>query len=335
MSYLLYGLFNASPIIYTLKMSLFNITVTHIILAIIAICALLFLTLFIITNNHAQRLTHSSPEKRHNHYLKCPESQPDFIAQQYQLKVQQIDLTTNDGFYLSALYSPSSNGATIILCHGYKMDCAEMIPTAKLLAIHGYGVMLPNLRSHGNSDGELISFGLHEWRDLEAAVHFILTQDEHTTIGLFGNSMGAAIALCYTARDPRIAAVIAQSPYASIAHSINKGVRQFSDLPAFPFAPLIHYHAQRKLKIDTATIAPVNVIANITPRPILLMMGGEDNHVEPEGIFALQHAAGANAQLWYEPLLGHVEFYQQLPLKFEQRVVDFYNRNLLNLNQGK
>lgn len=330
MRWSLYGLSTASPIAYTAQMTLFSLTPTHILLAIVAIAVLVFAILFIIARRHANRLIHSSHDKRQQRYANYPELHPTVIKQQHQLAAYPLCLTTSDGLHLSALYAPSRNGAVVILSHGYKMDCAEMIPIATLLVSHGYGILLPNQRSHGCSDGEQISFGNHEWRDLEAAVNFLVHQENASSIGLFGNSMGGALALCYAARDPRIAAVIAQSPYASIAHSINKGVRQFSGLAPFPFAPLIHYHAQRKLNINTASIAPLNTIAAISPRPILLMMGGQDHHVEPDGIFKLHQAAGDTAELWYEPDLDHVEFYQKLPLEFEQRVVDFYNRHLLN-----
>lgn len=298
-----------------------------------ALLVLMFLC--IMTSRHANRLISSSQVKRQQHYVTHPELHPEFIAEQQQLETTPLSLTTSDGLHLYALYKASHNGAVIILSHGYKMDCGEMIPIAALLAKHGYGVLLLDQRGHGHSDGELISFGYHEWRDLEAAMDFLHQQIDDPIVGLFGNSMGGALALCYAARDQRIAAVVAQSPYASIAHSINKGVRRFSDLPPFPFAPLIHHFAQRKLGFNTASVAPINTIVTISPRPIMLMMGGQDRHVEPDGTFQLRQAAGNNAQLWYEPHLSHVEFFQKLPLAFEQKIISFYNEHLLNFSQTK
>lgn len=301
----------------------------HIISAIIILLvAAAVAGVFIIAQRQALRLTTSTVAKRLQREHDDPELQPEVLLRRYQLDADKLQLTTSDGVHLFALYKAPQNGAVVILCHGYKMSSAEMIPIAALLARHGYGVLLFDFRAHGRSEGEDISFGYHEWRDLEAAVDFVAHQRSVRHIGVFGNSMGGAIALYYTARDPRVAAVVAQSPYASVAHSINKGVRRFSNLPSFPFAPLIHFFAQRRLHINTAAVAPINTIAAIAPRPILLMMGGNDHVVEANGAFALQKAAGDNCELWFDAQLDHVEFYQELPQQFERRVINFYDRYL-------
>jgi len=305
-----------------------NIIISIIIIAVVAALS----AVIVICQRQAVKLTSSSPANRQQYALNHPENNPELLLQQYQLQAHPIELITSDGLHLFALYAPSTNGAVVILSHGYKMSCSEMIPIAALLAQQGYGVLLPDQRSHGRSDGNTISFGYHEWRDLEAAVNFLIEQNPHNNIGIFGNSMGGALAMVYAARDPRIAAVIAQSPYASVGHSINKGVSKFSEVPAFPFAPIIHYLAQQRLGIDTAKVAPVNTIAAIAPRPVMLLMGGNDQTVEAQGIFVLQQAAGANCSLWFEPELDHVEFYQRKPEEFAHRVVGFYNHALLNNN---
>lgn len=298
------------------------------------ILSLLFIVvvlgLIIIARRQAQQLIENPEQERRQRYNDCPDLHPLQVLSTYQLDAGRLCLTTADGLRLAALYKPPRNGAVIVLCHGYKMDCSEMIPIAALLARHGYGVLLPDQRSHGDSSGELISFGYHEWQDLQAVIDFLQTQQPTAKIGLFGNSMGGALALYYAARDPRIAAVIAQSPYASIAHTINKSVSRYTGLPPFPFAPLINYFAERKLKFNSAEVAPLTHIGQISPRPVMLMMGGRDQVVQPEGIFALHHAAGTSSELWYEPELDHVEFFQQHPAEFEQRVVGFYHRYLLN-----
>lgn len=293
-----------------------------------ALATFVVLVLSVIAYRHAHRLTYSSRQKRHKHYGNHPELAPQEVGRQHRFIAHALSLVTRDGLTLSAHYSPARNGAAIILSHGYKMSSSEMIPIAALFAQYGYGVLLQDQRAHGMSTGEQISFGRDEWYDLDAAVNFLDRQLGITTIGLFGNSMGGALSLCYAARDPRIKAVVAQSPYASMAHSIKKGVKKFTGLPAFPFAPLVHFMAQHKLKINSDKIAPLNAIAKIHPRPILLMMGGQDNYVEPQGIFALHDAAGDNVELWYEDDLDHVEFQTKLPDEFERKVMKFYAHHL-------
>lgn len=294
-----------------------------------ALAALFIVIVVIIAYKQAHRLTYSSQHIRHK-YFSCLDSICATAQEQHpQFEPYALSLVTKDGVKLAAHYTPSCNGATIILSHGYKMSSREMLPIAALFSQHGYGTLIQDQRAHGMSHGEEISFGRDEWYDLDAAVNFLEQQLNIDTIGLFGNSMGGALSLCYAARDPRIKAIVAQSPYASIGHSIKKGVKQFTKLPPVPFAPLVHFMAQRKLKIDSSTLAPLNAMAKIHPRPVLLMMGGQDRYVEPQGIFSLQQASENSAELWYEHDLDHVEFYEKYPAKFERQIMNFYGKHLL------
>lgn len=302
-------------------------TITILAVAIIAI-------LVTIAHKQAHRLTHSSQYSRHKHYSTLASISTTAQERHPHLKPCAISLVTQDGVRLAAHYTPSHNGAAIILSHGYKMSSHEMLPIAELFALHGYGILIQDQRAHGMSHGEQISFGRDEWYDFDAAVNFLEQQLNIDTIGLFGNSMGGALSLCYAARDPRIKAIVAQSPYASIGHSIKKGVKQFTKLPPVPFAPLVHFMAQRKLKIDSSSLAPLNAMAKIYPRPVLLMMGGQDRYVEPKGIFSLQKASGNSAELWYENDLDHVEFYEKHPAEFERQIMDFYGKHLLCLTKN-
>lgn len=299
-------------------------------ITIILLFAIIVLGIIIIARRQARQLIEHPHSDRLQHYAECPDLHPLQQLAEHQLDASRICLTTADGLSLAALYRPTQNGAVIILCHGYKMDCSEMIPIAAMLVRHGYGVILPDQRSHGSSGGELISFGYHEWQDLQAVLNFLDAQQAKAKIGIFGNSMGGALSLYYAAREPRIAAVIAQSPYASIAHTINKSVSRFTGLPPFPFAPLINYFAERKLNFKSTEVAPLSTIGLISPRPVMLMMGGRDQVVQAEGIFDLQQAAGEPSELWYDEDLDHVEFYDRHPAEFEQRVVTFFKRYLLN-----
>ena len=296
------------------------------------ICVLVVIAVVILTTMAAfacHRLRHNPLCRRRNYIAEYPLQQPEELCRQYQLNATAISLISSDGTRLWLLYAPPRNGAVIILLHGYKMDCGEMVPIAAMLAQHGYGVLLADGRAHGRSDGEQISFGLHEHQDIKAMVDFITLQQGVTAIGIFGNSMGGALGLCYAATDKRVAATVAHSPYASLGHSINKALPQFCGLPPFPFATVMRLLCRIHLPINSPQLSPLAAIAAISPRAVLLLMGGNDDCVEAGGIFALHANAGEPKQLWYEPHLGHVEFYQHRAEQFSTTVLQFYADNLL------
>src|SRR5512145_1336506 len=74
------------------------------------------------------------------------------------MRYENISLETEDGYQLAAWYVPSENRAAIVLLHGYKNTRDAVLPVAQMLAQNGYGVILIDLRGHGESDGETLSF---------------------------------------------------------------------------------------------------------------------------------------------------------------------------------
>jgi dipeptidyl aminopeptidase/acylaminoacyl peptidase len=228
-----------------------------------------------VSYHFANELTHNPVEKRAHFYEEFPNLRPAVIFKDYDLKTyEKVTLTTEDGLKIIALYIPSENGAAIIVQHGYKMAYTEMIPIATTLTQRGYGAILPTLRAHGDSEGELISFGLYELQDLEAAYQYLLTRSEidPERIGMFGNSMGGALAILYAAKNPAIKAVVTQSPYDSLNNTIGVSVKKFTGLPAFPFAPIILFIVEQQLTFNAETVAPINYIDQLTPRPILILV---------------------------------------------------------------
>src|SRR5262245_13300827 len=59
-----------------------------------------------------------------------------------ELRYEDVSVTTADGLRLVAWYIPGTNGATVMLLHGYKDQRGLMLDVASILARHGYGVFI-------------------------------------------------------------------------------------------------------------------------------------------------------------------------------------------------
>ena len=83
---------------------------------------------------------------------------------------ETISLTTEDEITLRAFYTPSKNGAVILVAHGH----GGIIPEDMVLlfAQHGYGVLAWDFRAHGASGGNFTSIGYYEVLDMKAALDF-------------------------------------------------------------------------------------------------------------------------------------------------------------------
>ena len=281
-----------------------------------------FVALAVIANDQATALVHHPLEKR-DHIDESPHD--------YGMNFESLTLTTEDGLHLAAWYVPSKNGAAIIVQHGYKSDREEMLDEAAMLAKHGYGVILVDLRAHGLSEGDEITFGVLETRDADAAYEYLLTRPDvdPERIGALGNSMGAVTLLLYAAQNPQIKAVVSDSAFSSLEDEIGKGVEVMTGLPAFPFAPMIRFFAERQAGFSASEVAAVEHIDEISPRPVFILQGGADALIPTDSGQKLYDAAGEPRELWFDPELDHVEFSTKRAEEYEARVVAFFDRHLL------
>ena len=82
---------------------------------------------------------------------------------------EDVQFTTSDGFLLKGWYVPSKNRAAVISFPGRSGTRLQ----ARMLARHGYGVLLFDRRGEGESEGDWNVFGWQGERDLHAAVTFL------------------------------------------------------------------------------------------------------------------------------------------------------------------
>jgi fermentation-respiration switch protein FrsA (DUF1100 family) len=266
-----------------------------------------------------------------DNFIHREEQFPAETPADYNLSYEDVTLTTGDGLKLAAWYVPSQNGAAVLALHGYHSTRDEMLNEAKLLADHGYGVLILEARAHGYSEGDLITFGLKETLDARAGLDYVLARPEvdPERIGALGNSQGAVTLLLAAAQYPEIKAYVGNSPYASLQDEIATGVKAFTGLDPFPFAPLIQFFAEREAGFTAEAVAPVNHIAEISPRPVFLMQGGSDATIPTDSGQRLYDAADEPKELWFDPELGHVQFDTKRPEEYERRVIEFFDEYLL------
>lgn len=275
-----------------------------------------------VTRNEAQKLI-TAPMATRN--------LPDETPATYDLPYEDVTVTTADGLELAGWFVPSRNGAVIIMQHGYKSTRRELLNEAAMMYRHGYGMLVTSIRGHDYSEGELITFGMNEVNDMEAWYQYLLTRNgiNPDRIGILGNSYGGMLAIQFAAQNENIKAVVANCAFSSLNDTVSTSVTYFTDLPAFPFAPLIVFWAERETGFKTEDVDATKWIAEISPRPVFLMQGGADVVISADSGQRLYDAAGEPRELWYDPALGHVEFDKERAAEYEERVAAFFDMYLL------
>lgn len=257
------------------------------------------------------------------HYLHPPRSRlaEGETPAQYGVEYEEIELQTEDGLRLAAWFTPSRNGGLILVAHGYGAHRPSEVHA--LFANHGYGVLSWDFRAHGESQGELCTFGYYELRDFEAAVEYAQSQIGVESIGAWGGSMGGAISILATAEIPAIEAVAVDSAYAALEDELEIMV-------ASPILrPLIAFFGEIEAGGGFDRVRPTDRIGDISPRPVLIMHGSADQTIPKDSGQRLYDAAGDPRTLWQITEAGHMQALHQLPDEYAARVLRFFDRALL------
>lgn len=135
---------------------------------------------------------------------------------------EKITFSATDGKNLSGwlVYSPKALG-TIICCHGYPANKSDILPAVSFLYPQ-FNLFLFDFRGHGDSQGRLVSFGLREDRDILGAVDYIKGNPKLSKlpVGIWGYSLGGAVAIKACTQSKEIKAIVTDSTYASFPEMI-------------------------------------------------------------------------------------------------------------------
>lgn len=233
------------------------------------------------------------------------------------------DGLTLRGWYLAAQGSEQ----VIIMLHGEEQHRADssigMLGIASGLVEHGYSVLMFDLRGHGESDGDMMSAGYYEKRDLLGAVDYVKGRGLEE-IGVLGFSMGAVTALLATAENSDIDAVVADSSFADLKDIMEPEFAKRTSFPKF-LLPVLLFTVKIIYGVDFVAIKPVESVAEIAPRPVLFIHGELDGTVPIEHAYRLLQASQSpESQLWVVPQAGHVKSYITHPQEYIDRIIAFF-----------
>jgi pimeloyl-ACP methyl ester carboxylesterase len=116
-----------------------------------------------------------------------------------------------------AIVDAAAPRGTVFVLHGVRDSKASMRGWGRMLADAGYRAVLVDLRGHGASAGDFLTYGVVDSTDLVQALDALqrrgLVAGE---VGVMGHSYGAATALGWAGRDARVRTVVAVAPFASL-----------------------------------------------------------------------------------------------------------------------
>ncbi len=106
---------------------------------------------------------------------------------------EEVNILSFDGLKLYGRYYTHNSDKTVILVHGYRSNGKHDFSGAlKFYYDYGFNVLMIDQRSHGKSEGRLITFGVKESFDVRDWAEFINKKYNPKSIVLSGVSMGGS-----------------------------------------------------------------------------------------------------------------------------------------------
>lgn len=221
------------------------------------------------------------------------------------------------------------NGGAVILFHGLGDNRLGMIGYAQLLLAQGYAVLMPDARAHGDSGGDLATYGILERDDIRRWFEWLDQTTHPTCIYGLGESMGAAQLLQSLGVESHFCAVVAESSFSTFREiAYDRMGQRFGTGPWVgrtmlrPVVEIALLIARIRYHVDLTQASPENAIAN-TPVPVLLIHGVVDSNIPLRHSLRLV-AHNSHLTLWQVPGADHCGAMSVAPQEFEQRVVSWF-----------
>jgi len=243
---------------------------------------------------------------------------------------QPFDVRASDGILLRGwkVRAAQPNGSWVLLFHGVADNRMGVLEHSLFLLRAGYGVTLMDTRAHGESEGPIATYGWLERNDTRAILDALVASEHPAHIFALGESMGAGIALQSAGVDPRIEAVVAEAPFASLREASYDyaGLQKYPLLGKTLFAPgawVMLARGQALAGFPAADVSPEHAVA-ARAFPVFLICDAGDTTLPCRHAEKIYAAARGPKTLWVVPQAFHTAALGYEPNEFKRRVLHFF-----------
>jgi fermentation-respiration switch protein FrsA (DUF1100 family) len=223
------------------------------------------------------------------------------------LAYREVNFTTADGVRLNGWFLPARapRRGSVLFLHGNAENISTHIANVAWMPAAGVDVFLFDYRGYGRSGGEPSLDGLQ--LDFAAALRTLLGMPEADPerIVVFGQSLGAAVAITGLAASPdkdKVRALVVEGAFTSLRALAREKLAGF----------WLTWPLQWPLSLTIDDYRPIDVIGKLAPLPILIIQGEADHVVPAHHGIALFEAAGQPKQLWLLPGIGHIQAFTRV-----------------------
>ena len=242
------------------------------------------------------------------------------------LEFEPFTVVTDDSVRIEGWFVPAKKPSTTTLfaLHGWGANRSDVLAHTAFLG-EKYNLVYFDFRNHGASGNALNSLTCSEISDFMTVARHVRKNhaDKAKQMAVFGFSMGAAVAIAGAAKMPDIKAVVAESPFASFNETVVRFARHFYGIPRF-IIPLTLWAVRLRLGFDPEDCAPLYHVDKLSPRPLFIIQGSNDQRMPVTEGQGLYETAREPKDIWVIQGADHGDAYDMAGPEYQKRILDFY-----------
>ena len=245
--------------------------------------------------------------------------------------ISEVEFKTFDNLKLNGLFIKRENPkGNLLLCHGIHSIKEFMYLFLDILT--DYNVLMFDFRAHGKSEGDLITIGFNESRDVICAAKYLKELSKNNgnkelPLVATGFSMGGSSVLQAVEQDPTICdAIIADSAFKSLKEIVYDSFHiRARGLPRFPFFYFTKWVFYFVSKVSLDSVSPIKSVKKIN-KPILFIHSLDD-HVVPnkDSVSMFEYSIHNKSRLWIGPNCQHARLHNNYFYAYKNKVLKFLN----------
>lgn len=245
---------------------------------------------------------------------------------------QNVSIVSYDGLKLHGTLVDNQSDVYVIMVHGYRGDGASIISPIKKMNNKGYNLLIPDLRGHGESEGDYIGMGWDDRHDILQWVNFLLDINPNISIVLYGVSMGGATVMNVAGEDTphQVKAVIEDCGYTSV-WDLFKAHIDMNNLESEIALRMASFATRLRAGYAIEDDQPIEQVKK-SKVPILFIHGDQDDFVPFSMLDDLYNAANCEKQKLIIQGASHANSCSVNTKLYYQTIFDFIENSVRSIN---
>lgn len=244
---------------------------------------------------------------------------------------ERITIKAKDGVKLIAYFLPAvtDEKKVLILVHGYRNNTIrDFAGLVRFYHEMGYHLLVVHQRSHGESEGAYISFGVRERYDLKQWTEYAVRRfNGDCSVFLTGISMGGATVLMTAGLKlpKQVKGIIADCAFTSMWELFGCILKRDFHLPAFPFLHVADKISRQRAGFGFKECHTISCMKT-NKVPVLFIHGGKDALIPLEMSHRNYDACAAKKMFLMIEQAGHGTCHLAGPEVYRSTVTEFMEK---------